>query len=142
VSESLKISDAISIPLAEMEFSPIRAQGAGGQNVNKVASAIHLRFNVAHCKAIPADVKDRLLRANDQRITADGLIVIKAQKFRTQERNRLEALDRLAKLIRKALVAPKPRKMTRPSLRVKARRLDGKRRQSQLKQSRSRVDDS
>jgi len=142
VSDVVQVSDQISIPLEEIVFSAIRAQGAGGQNVNKVASAIHLRFDVVNSTALPVDVKQRLLKLQDKRITSQGLIVIKAQKFRTQERNRMEALERLADLIGKALVVTQPRRKTRTPATVKARRLEGKRRQSELKRTRARVDDN
>ena len=141
MSENLEISKDISIPVSEIEFSAIRAQGAGGQNVNKVASAIHLRFDIAHCDAIPTGVKERLLARGDQRITADGVVIIKAQQFRTQDRNRREAMERLVELIGSALVVAKPRKQTKLPKRVKEKRLDGKRKRSQIKQNRSRVDD-
>jgi ribosome-associated protein len=142
MGENLQISTGIAIPLAEIEFSPIRAQGAGGQNVNKVASAIHLRFDIAHCTALPDEVRDRLLQRGDQRITADGIVIIKAQQFRTQERNKSEALERLTELIRSALVVAKPRKKTSLPRRAKQQRLDSKRKRSQLKQHRGRVDDT
>jgi ribosome-associated protein len=139
--ENLEISKDISIPVSEIEFSAIRAQGAGGQNVNKVASAIHLRFDIANCSAIPSEIKSRLLARGDRRITTDGIVVIKAQSFRTQERNRREAMERLTELLASALVVAKPRKKTKLSRTAKKKRLDNKRKRGQLKQKRSRIDD-
>lgn len=142
MSDILEISNEISIPLSEIEFSAIRAQGSGGQNVNKVASAIHLRFDILNCTALPEEIKTRLMSRNDQRITTDGVVIIKAQQFRTQERNRQDATDRLTRLLRAALVVAKPRKKTKLSKGKKQQRLDNKRKRSQLKQNRGRVDES
>lgn len=140
-SETLFISGDISIPLSDLDVSAIRAQGAGGQNVNKVASAIHLRFDIANSSVLPPDVKSRLMALGDRRITADGVVVIKAQSFRTQERNFRDATERLAALLASALVVAKPRKKKIVSKTAKKKRLDNKRKRGQLKQHRSRVDD-
>lgn len=116
----------------------VRSQGAGGQNVNKVASAIHLRFDI-HASSLPAIYKERLLRRKDQRITKEGVIVIKAQTHRTQEQNRQEALDRLCDLIRSATIVRKKRKATRPSRASQRKRLDRKTRHGRLKETRGKV---
>lgn len=131
----LKISEHITIADDEIDISAIRAQGAGGQNVNKVSSAIHLRFNVA-ASSLPDAVKQRLLLKKDQRITADGVVIIKAQNYRTQEKNRAEALSRLAELINSALRAPRKRIPTRPGRAARERRMDSKKKRGTLKKLR------
>jgi ribosome-associated protein len=132
----LKISDHIDISESELEINAIRAQGAGGQNVNKVSSAIHLRFDV-NDSSLPDAVKRRLLQTHDQRITADGVVVIKAQNHRTQDKNRAEALARLADLIKSALHVPRKRIPTRPGRAAKEKRMDLKKKRGSLKKLRS-----
>ncbi len=128
----------IKIAENEIQYDAIRASGAGGQNVNKVSSAIHLRFDI-HASSLPDICKERLLGLNDQRISKEGVIVIKAQSFRTREKNKQDALARLKKLIAKVMVTPGKRRPTKPSRRARTTRMDKKTRHGQLKKLRQKV---
>ena len=134
----MKINEKIDIPEHEIEFSAIRSQGAGGQNVNKLATAIHLRFDI-RSSSLPEKVKQNLLQMRDHRISKSGIIHIKAQQFRSQEQNREDALARLRELISRAAKAPKNRIPTKPTRAAKKRRLDNKMRRGKIKSLRQKV---
>ncbi len=139
--DELRITDTLSIPLAEIDMKAVRSQGAGGQNVNKVATAIHLRFDVRNSPSLPPDVRARLLGSGDQRISSDGILILKSQASRSQERNRQAALERLAEVVRAATIKKTPRIPTRPGRASKTRRLDAKSRRGELKRLRSKPTD-
>lgn len=134
----LQISSNVSIPISEIEISAIRAQGAGGQNVNKVATSIHLRFDI-RSSSLPDFYKERLLKLRDHRITDDGVVIIKAQSFRSQEKNREDSLERLRDLIRSVAVLPKKRRPTRPSRNAQKKRLENKTQRGRTKALRKKV---
>ena len=135
----LKITKTITIPDDELEFEFIQSSGPGGQNVNRVATAVQLRFDAARSPSLPEDVRRRLLRMAGRRLTREGVIVIDARTHRTQERNRKDALERLVSLIRKAAERPRPRRPTSPTAASRRRRLEGKNRRSRIKRMRSSV---
>ncbi|MEX2365772.1 MAG: alternative ribosome rescue aminoacyl-tRNA hydrolase ArfB [Pseudohongiellaceae bacterium] len=136
----IHLNNGLTLADKELEFSAIRAQGSGGQNVNKVASAIHLRFDIRQ-STLPDYLKERLLKLNDQRISGSGIIIIKAQQHRTQEMNRQEAIERLVDLINNTMRTPRKRIATRPGKAAKRKRLDSKTQRGRVKQLRQPPED-
>ncbi|MDR1075084.1 MAG: aminoacyl-tRNA hydrolase [Xanthomonadaceae bacterium] len=137
ISEALEVTPDLAIPETELVERFVRARGAGGQNINKVSTAVELRFDIANSSSLPEPVRLRLLARRDRRLTAAGVLVIEAQRFRTQERNRMDARERLVGFIATGLAEPKRRIPTRPSKAAKQRRLQGKRERGEVKRGRS-----
>lgn len=139
--DELVVTPTLRIPMSELDMAAVRAQGAGGQNVNKVATAIHLRFDIANSPSLPDELRQRLLTSGDQRISSSGVLIIKSQESRSQERNRQAALQRLVELLTNASRKKKKRIPTKPGRKTKAKRLDAKSRRGNLKKSRQKVRD-
>lgn len=135
----IEITPRIHLPEDELHFDFVRSSGPGGQNVNRVATAVQLRFDAAHSPSLPGEVRQRLLHQQANRITSDGVLIIDARNHRTQERNRAEAVDRLCEVVRRAAVRPRPRHKTKPSRAARERRLQHKRAHAQKKRMRGRV---
>lgn len=138
----ISITADITIEEREIRFDFVRASGPGGQNVNKVATAVQLRFDVDRNLSLPGEVKDRLRRLAGKKISTEGILVIQASRFKSQDKNRQDSVERLVRLLRRAAERPKKRVKTRPSKRSKVRRMEGKRRHSRLKRSRQAVKDT
>jgi ribosome-associated protein len=139
--DELRVTSAVAIPMSELDIRAVRSQGAGGQNVNKVATAIHLRFDIRNSPSLPDDVRTKLLASGDQRISSAGVLVIKSQESRSQERNKQLALQRLTDIVERATRKPKKRVPTRPGKQAKKKRLDDKSRRGELKKLRARPGD-
>jgi ribosome-associated protein len=135
----IEITSTLALDESEIQISFVKSSGPGGQNVNKVATAAQLRFDIVHSPSLPEDVRQRLIRLAGKRVTAEGVLIIDARQYRTQERNRQDALDRLVELIRKAAEKPRRRHKTQPPPESRKRRLEGKHRRSQVKRLRGRV---
>ena len=135
----ITITPTISIDDSEIELHFVRASGPGGQNVNKVSTAVQLRFDVGNSPSLPGDVRTRLIRLAGRRVTQEGVLIIEARQFRTQERNREDAIKRLVELIRQATQKPKPRRKTKPSRAAKEKRIEGKKQRSNIKKMRRTV---